>query len=111
MNVRVVDDKGKTLGAGRDLDELREELGVNLVSSPAAHEAPQWHRDGITRWDFGRLPEAVELRRSGVLLPAYPTLLDRGNSVSLRLLDARVGRRRVARGRASTGADLRAARC
>jgi len=89
MNVRVVDDKGKTLGAGRDLGELRDELGVEAISAPTAQEAPQWHRDGITRWDFGTLPESVEVRRSGVLLPAFPTLVDRGANVSLRLLDQR----------------------
>lgn len=105
MNVRVVDEQGKTLGAGRDLDELREELGLDAGAPPSAHEAPQWHRDGIQRWDFGRLPESIELRRGGVLLPAFPTLLDRGNDVSLRLLDirelaeaeTRAGVRRLAR--------------
>ncbi len=89
MNVRVVDEQGKTLGAGRDLDELREELGLEAGAPPAAHEAPQWHRDGIQRWDFGRLPESIELRRGGVLLPAFPALIDRGADVSLRLLDIR----------------------
>lgn len=89
MNVRVVDDKGKTVGAGRDLNELREELGVEAAAAPTAQEAPQWHRDGITRWDFGRLPESVELKRSGVVLPSYPTLIDQGANVSLRLLDQR----------------------
>lgn len=105
MNVRVVDEQGKTLGAGRDLEELREELGLEAGAPPAAHEAPQWHRDGIQRWDFGRLPESIELRRGGVLLPAFPALIDRGTDVALRLLDirelaeadTRAGVRRLAR--------------
>jgi ATP-dependent helicase HrpA len=89
MNVRVVDDHGKTLDADRDLGELRERLGISRQSAPSKQEAPQWHRDGITRWDFGRLPESIELKRGGVLLPAFPALVDQGNSVALRLFDTR----------------------
>src|SRR5207244_1475734 len=46
-----------------------------------------WHRDGITKWDFGALPAQVELKRGGLVLVQFPALVDAGESASLRLLD------------------------
>ncbi len=44
-----------------------------------------------TRWDFGELPEAVDLDRAGIKLRGYPTLVDQGDSVALRVLDSPEG--------------------
>src|SRR5690606_29733080 len=48
----------------------------------------RWERDEIVKWDFGELPERVPVQRGAFALPAFPTLLDRGSSVSLRLVDS-----------------------
>jgi ATP-dependent helicase HrpA len=85
INVRVLDDKGRTLAESRDLGELRAKF---IQGQPAA--APQesrWHRDGITRWDFGPLPEQIDVSRGGIRLSKYPGLVDQGNAVGLRLFD------------------------
>jgi len=87
MNVRVVDDKGKSQAHGRDLLELQKQLGEQSVARHGAIDNVQWRRDGITRWDFGDLPASVDLSRGNVALKGYPALVDRGESVSLRLLD------------------------
>jgi ATP-dependent helicase HrpA len=58
------------------------------VIEPEAVDDTAWRRDGIVAWDFGDLPEQVELERSGVTLHAYPALVDQGQSVSLRLFDS-----------------------
>ena len=89
MNVRVVDTKGETITAGRDLAQLRREHGTKAAANFTAVALPQWTRDGITAWDFGDLPESVPLVRGGMALTGYPALIDQGQSVSLRLLDAR----------------------
>lgn len=87
LHVRVVDEQGKTLAAGRDVSALREKVGVKSADEkPHATEAP-WHRDGLTRWDFDQLPPRLDVRRGGVTLTKYPALLDKGETVSLRLLD------------------------
>jgi ATP-dependent helicase HrpA len=87
INVRVLDDKGRTLAESRDLGELRAKF---IQEQPAAAAAPQesrWHRDGITRWDFGPLPEQINVSRGGIRLSKYPGLVDQGNAVGLRLFD------------------------
>jgi ATP-dependent helicase HrpA len=48
-----------------------------------------WVRDDIVSWDFGDLPDSIEVRRAGMTLLGYPALVDNGTckSVSMRLFD------------------------
>ena len=51
------------------------------------------------RWDIGRLDRVVEQQVSGGrVVRAYPTLLDRGDSVSLRVVDNEALQERAMRG-------------
>ncbi len=88
MNVRVVDDQGQTLAASRDVTELRRTLGAEADAAASEIRDDAWNREGITTWDFGELPKRIEVQRGGVSLPAHPALIDQGDTVSLRLLDA-----------------------
>ncbi len=90
MNFKVVDESGKVLAAGRDLDALRRQLGVEVKQRFNALPQSPWNRDGITRWDFDDLPERVEIVRNGMALRAYPAVVEdpkSPDSVSLRLFD------------------------
>lgn len=88
MNVKVVDAKGEAVASGRDLAHLRQQLGAKASASFSQMSRHQWNRDGVTAWDFGDLPAQIDLERGGVALKGFPTLIDCGDSVSLRLLDA-----------------------
>ncbi len=88
MNFRVLDAAGKPVEMGRDLNEIRRKLRVEVRETFASLPDSPWHRDGITRWDFDDLPEQVEVRRPGITLRGYPALVDNNQSVSLRLLDS-----------------------
>ena len=87
INVRVIDEHGKTIAESRDLAALREKLGAQQESLPPPAGSP-WHRDGLKSWDFGELPEQVEIRRGGLVLTKYPALVDAGETAALRLLDS-----------------------
>ncbi len=88
MNVRVVDERGQELAIGRDVGELRAKLGAAAQSALRSQATGGLEREGITTWDFGDLPEQVELRHAGHTLLAYPGLEDCGASVALRLFDS-----------------------
>jgi len=95
MNFRIVDEAGRTLTIGRDLEAIRRKLRVELKQTFEELPTSQWHRDGITRWDFDDLPEMVEVKRPGLVVKGYPAIVDKGTtpaspagSVSLRLLDS-----------------------
>lgn len=88
MNIRVLDSEGKTLANGRELEELRKELGIQASESIAAVEDSRWNRENLTQWDFGDLPESVEISRGKLTIKAFPMIVDRGNCVDLRLSDS-----------------------
>lgn len=88
MQIRITDANGETLGTGRDLVSLRQEFGAVAATSFSSIDDPRWNRDGIHTWDFLTLPTEVDVRRGGIAFKGYPTLLDNGDSVSLRLVDA-----------------------
>jgi ATP-dependent helicase HrpA len=78
MNFKVVDQHGKQLAMGRNLEALRKQLGLQVRATFSSLQHPQYHKDNITRWDFGDLPEAVTVQRHGMTLTAYPALVDVG---------------------------------
>jgi ATP-dependent helicase HrpA len=88
MNFRVEDAAGKTIGMSRDLVALQRDLGAQVQQDLAKLPVSEYHRDNITQWDFGDLPERVEIKRHGMTVAAYPAVVDQKKSVSLRLLDS-----------------------
>jgi ATP-dependent helicase HrpA len=89
MRIRVVDSTGRSLAIGRDLASVRKQLWGDRRPAAGALDDPRFHRQGITTWDFGDLPEQVEVTCGGVVLQAYPALVDTGTSVALRLTTSR----------------------
>jgi len=87
MNVRLIDDEGCRLASGRDLEALRREWGASAQESFARLADERLERDDITTWDFGPLPERMEVSRGGLTLAGYPALLDRGDHAALHVLD------------------------
>lgn len=86
FNVRVVDQNGKTLEEGRNLDEVRHRVARSSTASvPVDPQEKQWRRSKITKWDFDEIPVQITLTRAGMNLPAFPALKDDGLTVSLTL--------------------------
>lgn len=90
MHFRVLDEQGRTLRTGADLAALQAGLADQASQSFAATGggAADWTRDGMIAWDFGDLPEAVEIARNGLTIRGYPCLIDQEDSVRLTLADS-----------------------
>ncbi|CAB3784510.1 hypothetical protein LMG28614_01962 [Paraburkholderia ultramafica] len=141
MNFKVVDEHGRQLAMGRNLSQLRAELGgqaqqhFQKIASSAAGAAladaggggvatpsqgagasgaasggaaqrgkgagvagPQTTSQGraagtalyekLTTWNFGKLPELLEIRRGGQTLFGYPALVDRGTHCDVEVFDS-----------------------
>ncbi|MDO9468655.1 MAG: ATP-dependent RNA helicase HrpA [Thiobacillus sp.] len=89
MNMSVIDDSGQELASGRDLIALRAQLGgAARITYGGGAEDSEFERTGLVEWSFGDLPEQVKFKRGGRELIGYPALVDNGESVDLRLLDA-----------------------
>ncbi|MEW4488538.1 ATP-dependent RNA helicase HrpA [Thalassoglobus sp. JC818] len=88
FNIRVVDDQNREIASGRNLEKLRQEARQKATGIVQSIEDKRWKRDGITSWEFGDLPQQVSFSRGGVTVVAFPMLVDRGESVSLRLAES-----------------------
>ncbi|WP_233863044.1 ATP-dependent RNA helicase HrpA [Paraburkholderia adhaesiva] len=136
MNFKVIDEHGRQLAMGRNLAQLRAELGAQaqqqfqkLAASATAQIAqtggaaegaePQPGRavqagastskksaaphtaapsdataaatalyENLTTWNFGKLPELLEIRRGGQTLFGYPALVDRATHCDVEVFDS-----------------------
>ncbi|KUZ29565.1 ATP-dependent RNA helicase HrpA [Burkholderia territorii] len=137
MNFKVIDEHGRQLAMGRNLAQLRQELGaqaqqqfqkIAAASTIApggeagdgdAHDAPAPGAapgsaakggkpargaaphtaapaeagatalyENLTTWNFGKLPELLEIRRRGQTLYGYPALVDRGTHCDVEVFDS-----------------------
>jgi ATP-dependent helicase HrpA len=88
LNFRIVDEHGRQLAMGRNLVQLRAELGARALGEFSAVAKPAAARAGLTSWDFGDLQEIMEVRQGSQTLIGHPALVDRGESVDLELFDA-----------------------
>jgi ATP-dependent helicase HrpA len=88
MNFRVVDEHGRQLATGRNLAQLRAELGQKAGEQFAELARSDAPAAKVTAWDFGDLEEVMEVRRGSQTLIGYPGLVDHGDSVSLEVFDS-----------------------
>lgn len=89
MNFRVVGENGKIIAEGRDVETLQRSLGAEVQRSFRKIGGDQYTRDGVTKWDFGDLPEKVEVRRGTMTVVGYPALVDMGKDAGLRVIETR----------------------
>jgi ATP-dependent helicase HrpA len=87
MNFRIIDDQGKELAMGRNLDRLKEQFKHHAQQQLSLIDDRQFEKSNISHWDFGDLPEFIEVQQGGLSFKAYPALVDDHDSVSLKLLD------------------------
>ena len=116
MNFKVIDEHGRQLAMGRNLAQLRTELGgqaqqhfqklaagatldgSNDAAAPITRSASTSDSSGsssstalyenLTTWDFGKLPELLEIRRRGQTLFGYPALVDRATHCDVEVFDS-----------------------
>ena len=87
MNVRVVDERGRLLAQGRDLESLvlrfreatREQVSQGEDRSP--------RREGLVDWPGGDLPREWSFRQAGTRIVSYPGLRDDRETVAVALFD------------------------
>lgn len=93
MNFKVIDEHGRQLDMGRNLAQLRAELGgqaQQTFQNIAARDAKVVDAalyEGLTTWSFGELPELLEIRKGSQTLYGYPALVDRGTHADVEVYD------------------------
>lgn len=107
MNYKVVDEHGRQLAMSRSIPQLRSELSTearktfqNIASQDS--KVAEDLQDEITEWNFGELPDVMEIKKKGISLIGHPALVDKGEYCSLEVFDdpdqaARIHRRGLIR--------------
>ena len=92
MNFRVVDEKNRELGSGRDWHVLKAQLG-QAAQLTFRSSSPGIEKSGLKQWDFGDLPPTLSFSRDGRQLTGYPALEDNADSVAIKLFDTELAAR------------------
>ena len=114
MNFRLIDEHGRQLEVERNLARLRSEYGqtarsafqaiaqetaqVELGVEPSTvkslqgdknspHSTRTVEQGGYRTWEFGELPETLEIQKGNKTLFGYPALVDRGDFCDLEVFD------------------------
>nr|WP_315984075.1 DUF3418 domain-containing protein [Aliamphritea spongicola] len=53
------------MAQSRDWQALSEQYGEQAEAALTSEADETWGRKGITRWDFGNLPDSVTLKQAG----------------------------------------------
>jgi ATP-dependent helicase HrpA len=89
MTFSIVNEQGREVSRSKDLAGLQQKLKTRARDSIARVSASTPHaieRTGLTSWDFDELPKLIDTRQGGTVIRAYPSLVDDGASVSLKLM-------------------------
>ncbi|TBR37109.1 MULTISPECIES: ATP-dependent RNA helicase HrpA [Dyella] len=84
MRFRLHDEKGRTLGAGRDLSVLRGQWEGQAREAFSRKTDIELTREDVMQWDFEEIP--AQVRSEGGLM-AFPALVDLGEAVALRVFE------------------------
>ena len=106
MNFRLIDEHGRQLEVERNLARLRSDFGESARSAfqAIAQETAQTElgieitqtkqeatrkveQSGYQTWEFGELPETLEIQKGNQTLFGYPALVDRNDFVDLEVFD------------------------
>jgi ATP-dependent helicase HrpA len=98
--IRIENTQGDSLAQGRNLKQVRQQLktqskqaaaGNGLDAIPAWQATAAKHEsENLSSWNFGDLPECIDLSgTSGLPLKAYPALVSEKSQIHLRLIPDR----------------------
>ena len=93
MRIAVTAPDGKELRSGRDVAILRQDAGEKPQSDEFEAARKKWEKEGLTRWDFGDLPDLIDdpakQKTDWVAYPALGKDIPNGKCVHLRLFRRR----------------------
>ncbi len=89
MRFMVVGDHGQELRSGRNLQQLQDAYIGEVEETLLQFSDSSIERDQVTDWNFGDLPESVDIEKSGMTLQGFPALLECNDGVSIKLFATR----------------------
>lgn len=88
MNYVVLNQQGKVVDSGRNLQQLKKHHANRGEERYHPETESGLERDAVTDWDFGPLPERIDLDHGGITLPGFPALVESRDKVAVRIVDS-----------------------
>jgi len=85
MRFNVIDADGKVVDAGRDLAKLQATWLDHVEESLLNFSDNSIEQDQVSDWNFGDLPESVDIEKAGITMQGYPALQKTDDGVALKL--------------------------
>ena len=86
MRFKIVDAKNNEIACGRDLKILKAKYNDQVEAQLSQSTANPFERDEVSDWNFGDLPECVEIDNAGIKMQGYPALALEGSKITVRVL-------------------------
>lgn len=86
MRFEIIDENGACIDEGRNLVQLQKRYMDRIEENLAGTADNSFERSDLTEWNFGDLPDSVEVKTQGVVMQGYPALVAQGDTVDLKLL-------------------------
>lgn len=91
MTFTILDEKNKAIVTGKNLQQIKEKLNEQVqqvLTKVTQTKNAEIEKNNITNWDFGDLPQVYQQKQHNYIVKAYPTLIDNGDSVSIKLVNS-----------------------
>ena len=85
MRFEVIDNEGKVVDSGRNLLALQETWLDHVEESLLQFSDSSLEQDQVTDWNFGDLPDSVDIEKAGITMKGYPALQATEEGVALKL--------------------------
>ncbi|HDZ9197090.1 TPA: ATP-dependent RNA helicase HrpA [Vibrio cholerae] len=103
ITYRAVDHRNRKLNESCDLHELKESLKEKVQETLSKVADDDIEQRDLHTWSFGELPKVYQQKRGGFEVRAYPALVDKKDSVEIKLFETeqeqlsamRAGQRRL----------------
>ncbi|EGQ7645453.1 ATP-dependent RNA helicase HrpA [Vibrio cholerae] len=103
ITYRAVDHRNRKLNESCDLHELKESLKEKVQETLSQIADDDIEQRDLHTWSFGELPKVYQQKRGGFEVRAYPALVDKKDSVEIKLFETeqeqlsamRAGQRRL----------------
>ncbi|HGF7521337.1 TPA: ATP-dependent RNA helicase HrpA [Vibrio cholerae] len=103
ITYRAVDHRNRKLNESCDLHELKESLKEKVQETLSQVADDDIEQRELHTWSFGELPKVYQQKRGGFEVRAYPALVDKKDSVEIKLFETeqeqlsamRAGQRRL----------------
>ncbi len=95
MNFAVVDRDKQVIASGRDLSALRARLAGAIEAQKPPARQRSFEKTGLIDWDFGPLPEFIEVEEDGYSIRRFPALTYEKGEIALKLFHTEADARRA----------------